>query len=59
MLNEQISRREFLKASGGLVVTFAMGNRPAYAAAPPSGVKAKTVALDQVMVSSPSTGVAW
>ena len=48
MLNEQISRREFLKASGGLVVTFAMGNRPAYAAAPPSGVKAKTVALDQV-----------
>lgn len=48
MFNAQISRREFLKTSGALVVTFAVGNPGAEAAAAPTAVKAKTVALDQV-----------
>ncbi len=48
MLTEQISRRDFLKASGALVVTFAIGTPRADAAAPAGTNVAKTVALDQV-----------
>jgi nicotinate dehydrogenase subunit B len=49
MLNEQISRRDFLKSSGALVVTFAVGGTRAGAAlADDATTAAKTVALDQV-----------
>ncbi len=47
MLNTALSRREFLKASGSLVVTFSLGGLlPETANA--QGAPAKTVALDQV-----------
>jgi CO/xanthine dehydrogenase Mo-binding subunit len=48
MLNETISRREFLKTSGALVVTFAVAPRLADAAIDPNNIGLKTVALDQV-----------
>jgi nicotinate dehydrogenase subunit B len=48
MLNEQISRRDFLKSSGALIVTFALGSARAEAASPADPLLAKTVALDQV-----------
>src|SRR5438128_225013 len=43
MLQETISRRDFLKAAGALVVTFTLAARSAYPANSP-----KTVAADQV-----------
>jgi nicotinate dehydrogenase subunit B len=44
MLEQTLSRRDFLKASGALVVTFSLAQSSANAA----GAPAKTVALDQV-----------
>src|SRR5574341_503758 len=41
-------RRDFLKAGGALVVSFALGPALAEAAAPATSAKAKTVAVDQV-----------
>ncbi len=46
MYKELTSRRDFLKTSGALVVTFSLGNHPAAAVTAP--VLAKTVAPDQV-----------
>ncbi|MBX9812034.1 MAG: molybdopterin-dependent oxidoreductase [Burkholderiales bacterium] len=47
MLQEKISRRDFLKTSGALIVTFSIAN-PAAEAATQLPAAAKTVALDQV-----------
>lgn len=47
MLTEKISRREFLKTSGALVVTFSLAH-PLAEAAEKGKTAAKTVALDQV-----------
>jgi CO/xanthine dehydrogenase Mo-binding subunit len=46
MLRENVSRRDFLKGSGALVVTFAVA--PRIANAQTSSIGPKTVALDQV-----------
>jgi len=48
MLNENVSRRDFLKGSGALVVTFAVAPRIADAQIDPTAIGPKTVALDQV-----------
>jgi len=48
MLTENISRREFLKTSGALVVVFSVASPLADAATKKSSAAAKTVALDQV-----------
>jgi len=48
MLMEKISRREFLKTSGALVVTFPLAHPLAEAADKGKPAPAKTVALDQV-----------
>ncbi|HXV10413.1 MAG TPA: molybdopterin cofactor-binding domain-containing protein, partial [Burkholderiales bacterium] len=47
MLMEKISRRDFLKSSGALVVTFSLGS-PLAGAATQGAAAAKTVASDQV-----------
>ena len=47
MLMERFSRRDFLKGSGALVVTFTLAH-PLAQAAETGGTPAKTVALDQV-----------
>jgi CO/xanthine dehydrogenase Mo-binding subunit len=47
MLRENLSRRDFLKGSGALVVTFAVAP-PLEAAIDPTSIGPKTVALDQV-----------
>lgn len=48
MLNDNVSRRDFLKSSGALVVTFGLGPRLADAAIDPTAIGPKTVALDRV-----------
>jgi nicotinate dehydrogenase subunit B len=48
MLLENVSRRDFLRGSGALVVTFAVAPRLAGAAMDPGSTGLKTVALDQV-----------
>jgi CO/xanthine dehydrogenase Mo-binding subunit len=48
MLTNQVSRRDFLKTSGALVVTFAVAPRLAEAQLDPHSIGPKTVALDRV-----------
>lgn len=48
MLNDNVSRRDFLKTSGALVVTFGLAPRLADAAIDPTAIGPKTVALDRV-----------
>lgn len=48
MLTEKISRRDFLKTSGALVVVFSISSPLAGAATKQAGTPAKTVAIDQV-----------
>lgn len=48
MLQEPVSRREFLKTSGALVVTFAVAPRLAEAAIDANTIGPKSVALDRV-----------
>lgn len=48
MLKDKISRRDFLKASGSLVVVFGFASPLAGAATKKAGAPAKTVATDQV-----------
>jgi len=48
MLTNQVSRRDFLKGSGALVVTFAVAPRLAEGAIDPTSIGPKTVATDRV-----------
>ncbi|MCI3952495.1 MAG: isoquinoline 1-oxidoreductase, partial [Burkholderiales bacterium] len=48
MLTEKLSRRDFLKTSGALVVVFSVASPLAAAAAKKAGTPAKSVATDQV-----------
>src|SRR5256885_10022357 len=48
MLTKQISRRDFLKTSGALVVTYALAPTAANAAIDPNDLGPKTVAADRV-----------
>src|SRR5436190_4586415 len=48
MLTDQISRRDFLKTSGALVVTYALAPKVANAAIDPNDLGPKTVAADRV-----------
>src|SRR3989449_2764538 len=59
MLTKQISRRDFLKTSGALVVTYALAPKAANAAIDPNDLGPKTVAADRVdgFVAIDSRGV--
>ena len=59
MLTNQISRRDFLKTSGALVVTYALAPKAADAAIDPNDLGPKTVAADRVdgFVAIDSKGV--
>src|SRR3989449_6786067 len=59
MLTKQISRRDFLKTSGALVVTYALAPKAANAAIDPNDLGPKTVAADRVdgFVAIDSKGV--
>src|SRR5437016_2934232 len=59
MLTKQISRRDFLKTSGALVVTYALAPKAAHAAIDPNDLGPKTVAADRVdgFVAIDSKGV--
>jgi len=59
MLTSQISRRDFLKTSGALVVTYALAPKAANAAIDPNTLGPKTVAPIASTASSPSTARAW
>src|SRR5688572_29786921 len=48
MLTEKLSRRDFLKTSGALVVVFSIASPLAAAATKKAGTPAKSVATDQV-----------
>jgi CO/xanthine dehydrogenase Mo-binding subunit len=60
MLNDDLSRREFLKTSGALIVTFGLAPRVGDAALDPTSIGPKTVALDRVdgFVAIDGTGLA-